>query len=143
MSFIPNTDGTARRMLDAVGVLLTLPSFSTMSPQEHLFPALSPRRRVSEQEVLPSWTRLPRRNADSGHAPCFLGRGRTITSSPASSISSSPDPEFATAYTPYQPEISQGTLQAIFEYQSMIARLTGMESPTPPTTTGRPPRRKR
>ena len=126
MSFIPNTDADRARMLEAVGVGSVAELFHDV-PQEHRFPALDLPAPLSEQEILQELDGLAARNADCGRAPCFLGAGayhHFIPSVVDFVISRS---EFATAYTPYQPEISQGTLQAIFEYQSMIARLTGME----------------
>ncbi len=126
MSFIPNTD--ADRARDARGGRRGLrrgavPRRARGAP----FPQLDLPAALSEQEVLRELDALARPERDSGAAPCFLGAGayrHFIPSVVDSVISRS---EFATAYTPYQPEISQGTLQAIFEYQSMIARLTGME----------------
>jgi glycine dehydrogenase subunit 1 len=126
MSFIPNTDTDRAHMLSAIGVASTADLFRDV-PREHLFPSLELPPALSEQEVLAELDALARRNADCAHTPCFLGAGayhHFIPSVVDFVISRS---EFATAYTPYQPEISQGTLQAIFEYQSMIARLTGME----------------
>ena len=124
MSFIPNTDADRAWMLQAVGRASTAELFHDV-PASHRFPKLELPPALSEQEVLAELDRLARRNAQEG--PCFLGAGayrHFIPSVVDYVISRS---EFATAYTPYQPEISQGTLQAIFEYQSMIARLTGME----------------
>ena len=83
---------------------------------------------VSEYEILQELQALSSEDADADTAPCFLGAGayhHFVPSIVDAIISRS---EFYTAYTPYQPEVSQGTLQAIFEYQSMIAALTGMEA---------------
>src|SRR5271157_1960174 len=126
MSFIPNTDADRTAMLEAVGAGSVAELFHDV-PAAHRFPRIDLPAPLSEQEVLRELNAMSRRNADSGALPCFLGAGayrHFIPSVVDFVISRS---EFATAYTPYQPEISQGTLQAIFEYQSMIARLTGME----------------
>jgi glycine dehydrogenase subunit 1 len=126
MSFIPNTDADRTAMLEAVGVGSVAELFHDV-PAEHRFPRIDLPSPLSEQEVLSELDAMSRKNADCGAHPCFLGAGayrHFIPSVVDFVISRS---EFATAYTPYQPEISQGTLQAIFEYQSMIARLTGME----------------
>ena len=126
MSFIPNTDADRAAMLDAVGIGSTAGLFHDV-PEKHRFPRLDMLAPLSELEVLKELEELSARNASAGRSPCFLGAGayhHFIPSVVDAVISRS---EFATAYTPYQPEISQGTLQAIFEYQTMIARLTGME----------------
>ncbi|MGO9308239.1 MAG: aminomethyl-transferring glycine dehydrogenase subunit GcvPA [Spirochaetia bacterium] len=126
MSFIPNTDADRSAMLEVVGAGSVAELFRDV-PAGHRFPKIDIPGPLSEQEVLRELNAMARRNADSGALPCFLGAGayrHFIPSVVDFVISRS---EFATAYTPYQPEISQGTLQAIFEYQSMIARLTGME----------------
>src|SRR5271154_3576616 len=67
------------------------------------------------------------RNIDAGSAPFFLGAGAYRRHIPASVDHLIQRSEFLTSYTPYQPEISQGTLIAIFEFQTMIANLTGMD----------------
>jgi glycine dehydrogenase subunit 1 len=126
MSFIPNTNADRAHMLSAVGAGSTAELFRDV-PRDHLFPRLDLPPALTEQEVLAELDALSQRNADCAHTPCFLGAGayhHFVPSVVDFVISRS---EFATAYTPYQPEISQGTLQAIFEYQSMISRLTGME----------------
>jgi glycine dehydrogenase subunit 1 len=126
MSFIPNTAADRARMLEAIGAGAVGDLFRDV-PEEHRFPRLELLPAVSEHEILKELDGLAQRNADCGHTPCFLGAGayhHFIPSVVDFVVSRS---EFYTAYTPYQPEISQGTLQAIFEYQSMIARLTGME----------------
>ena len=126
MSFIPHTDADRAGMLAAIGVGSLADLFRDV-PAEHRFPTLALPEALSEQEILAEMAAMAAANADSGRTPCFLGAGsyhHFIPSVVDFVVSRS---EFATAYTPYQPEISQGTLQAIFEYQSMIARLTGME----------------
>jgi glycine dehydrogenase subunit 1 len=126
MSYIPNTDEDRRQMLQAIGVSSVAELFRDV-PAEKRFPRLDLAPAVSESEILRELDGLAMRNAETGHAPCFLGAGaynHFIPSVVDFVVSRS---EFATAYTPYQPEISQGTLQAIFEYQTLIARLTGME----------------
>jgi glycine dehydrogenase subunit 1 len=126
MSFIPNTDADRAAMLGAIGVGTVEDLFHDV-PREHRFPRIDLPGPLSEQEVLRELDTLARKNAESGAFPSFLGAGayRHFIPSVVDFVLSRS--EFATAYTPYQPEISQGTLQAIFEYQSMIAGLTGME----------------
>ncbi len=125
MSFIPNTDADRAEMLKAVGAASMEDLFRDV-PARHRYPALNLPAPLSEHGALRELERLAALNAAS---PCssFLGAGaygHFIPSVVDFIVSRS---EFATAYTPYQPEISQGTLQAIFEYQTLIAGLTGME----------------
>jgi glycine dehydrogenase subunit 1 len=126
MSFIPNTDADRARMLEVIGVASPAELFHDV-PKEHRFPLLDLPPALSEQEVLGELEALSQLNAQGGATPSFLGAGAYRHFIPAVVDALVSRSEFATAYTPYQPEISQGTLQAIFEYQSMIARLTGME----------------
>jgi glycine dehydrogenase subunit 1 len=126
MSFIPNTDADRARMLETIGVASPAELFHDV-PKEQRFPLLDLPAALSEQEVLSELEALSQLNAQGLRTPSFLGAGAYRHFIPAVVDAVVSRSEFATAYTPYQPEISQGTLQAIFEYQSMIARLTGME----------------
>ena len=82
---------------------------------------------LAEYEIARRFEQWAERNADAGRYACFLGGGIYDHFIPAALRSILGRSEFATAYTPYQPEVAQGTLQVIFEYQSMIRELTGME----------------
>jgi glycine dehydrogenase subunit 1 len=82
---------------------------------------------MSELEVERSLSALARRNLTATHVPFFLGCGAYKHHVPASVDHLIQRGEFLTSYTPYQPEIAQGTLQYLFEFQTQVARLTGME----------------
>lgn len=126
MGYIPNTDGDREAMLQTIGVSSVADLFHDV-PASHRFPELRLPEPVSEYEILQELQALSAEDADTNTYACFLGAGaynHFVPSIVDAVISRS---EFYTAYTPYQPEISQGTLQAIFEYQSMICALTGME----------------
>jgi glycine dehydrogenase subunit 1 len=127
MSYIPNTAADRARMREAIGIGDIAGLFHDV-PETHRFPRLNLPVPLSEQEALRELEALAGGNVDCGRAPCFLGAGAYQHFIPSVVDFVLSRSEFATAYTPYQPEISQGTLQAIFEYQSMIARLTGMEA---------------
>lgn len=123
--YIPNTGDDRLQMLETLGLSSTdelfrdLPS-AVVDPNIDLPPALS------ELELIRLFESYADRNAGHG-CPNFLGAGayrRFIPSIVASLTSRS---EFVTAYTPYQPEVSQGTLQTAFEYQSTVCELTGLE----------------
>ncbi|NOX62967.1 MAG: aminomethyl-transferring glycine dehydrogenase subunit GcvPA [Chloroflexi bacterium] len=126
MRFNPNTDADRRAMLDAVGVKDVADLFHDI-PAEHRFPALELPPPLTEMEVIREIQALAEENVNLDQFACFLGAGayRHFTPSVVDMVISRN--EFYTAYTPYQPEISQGTLQATFEYQSMAAALTGMD----------------
>ncbi len=96
-------------------------------PGSHRFPEVALPDGMAEQDVLRELRRLSEKNTSSESTHWFLGGGvyRHYIPSVVDSIISRG--EFFTAYTPYQPEVSQGTLQAIFEFQTMIAELYGME----------------
>jgi glycine dehydrogenase subunit 1 len=126
MSYVPHSDADRKAMLAAIGVE-SMGDLFTVVPKEVRYPPLKLPRPLSEIEILREMEALSERNADLGHNVCFLGAGaynHYVPSVVDHVISRS---EFFTAYTPYQPELSQGTLQTIFEYQSMICALTGME----------------
>jgi glycine dehydrogenase subunit 1 len=82
---------------------------------------------LSEMEILSELYRMAQNNSTTGCFATFLGAGAYNHFVPSAVPYLAGRGEFLTAYTPYQPEVSQGTLQAIFEYQSMVAELTGME----------------
>jgi glycine dehydrogenase subunit 1 len=96
-------------------------------PAHVRFPELDLPSAVSEMEVRWELEALAGANVTAAGGPCFLGAGAYHHFVPAVVDAVLRRGEFFTAYTPYQPEVSQGTLQAIFEYQTMICALTGME----------------
>jgi glycine dehydrogenase subunit 1 len=96
-------------------------------PDEVRFPDLDFPEAISEIEVLTELQALSEANVETRSTSCFLGAGAYNHFIPSVVDHIIRRNEFYTAYTPYQPEISQGTLQAIFEYQSLMVNLTGME----------------
>jgi len=124
---IPNTNKDREEMLSAIGVENFEELLSNVPPEllETSFDSLDDG--LSEYEVSRILSELASGNLHSGEVVSFLGGGsydHFVPSIIGEIISRS---EFLTAYTPYQPEVAQGTLQAIFEYQSMICALTGMD----------------
>lgn len=124
--YLPNTHADRATMLSVIGVQSVEDLFYDV-PAAKRYPPLRLPPPLSEQEILAELQALSRRNADLGRYPCFLGAGAYHHFIPSTVAAITGRAEFYTAYTPYQPEISQGTLQAIFEYQSMICQLYGME----------------
>jgi glycine dehydrogenase subunit 1 len=126
MAYIPHTDEDRRIMLDALG-LDNLDDLFDAVPKDVRFPDLDLPPAVSEMEIAAEIQELSESNLDTQHFACFLGAGAYNHFIPSVVDHILRRNEFYTAYTPYQPEISQGTLQAIFEYQSLICNLTGMD----------------
>ncbi len=127
MTYIPHTDEDRRAMLAAVGVESIAALFEAV-PEQHRFPPLDLPEALSEMEVMAELQGLQAANASAQDYAIFLGAGAYHHFVPSAINHILLRGEFYTAYTPYQPEMSQGTLQAIFEYQSMLAALTGMEA---------------
>lgn len=121
--FTPHTEDDIQEMLEAIGVETLDDLFSDVSPKFE--GELDLPHALSEFEALSDVNKLASKNVAG--LPMFLGAGAydRITPSAIGAIISRG--EFLTSYTPYQPEISQGTLQAIFEFQSVISELTGLE----------------
>jgi glycine dehydrogenase subunit 1 len=126
MTYIPNTDAERQAMLAEIGVASVAELFHDV-PAAHRFPELDLPPALSEMEMLAELRGLAGCNWSVQEAACFLGAGAYNHFIPSVVDAMLQRGEFFTAYTPYQPEISQGTLQAHFEYQSMMAALTGME----------------
>ncbi len=126
MPYIPHSDADRQEMLAALGVGSVAELFGDV-PAARRFPALNLPPPLSEMEVRWLAEALAEANFTAADGPCFLGAGAYRRFVPAVVDAVLRRGEFYTAYTPYQPEISQGTLQAIFEYQSMVCALTGME----------------
>lgn len=127
MSYIPHTDAERQQMLSAIGVTTIEDLFGAV-PSSHRFPKLDLPAPMSEMEVVAELQALSEANEHGGDFAIFRGAGAYHHFIPAAVNHILLRSEFYTAYTPYQPEVSQGTLQAIFEYQSMIASLTGMDA---------------
>ncbi|MEX0762763.1 MAG: aminomethyl-transferring glycine dehydrogenase subunit GcvPA [Dehalococcoidia bacterium] len=125
-SYIPNTDDDRAAMLRAIGVDRFADLIRDI-PAEHQSPDMDIPMGTPEQDLAREITALAARNVTPGDYICFLGAGayRHFIPSVARSVASRG--EFVTAYTPYQPEAAQGTLQVGFEFQTAVCQVTGME----------------
>ena len=124
MSWIPTTETERKEMLDTIGVGSIDDLFSSI-PEPVRMKQWDVPAPLSEMGVRQRLAELAAKN--TADATCFLGAGYYDHYIPAAIDALSGRSEFYTAYTPYQPECSQGTLQSIYEYQSVICRLTDME----------------
>ncbi len=124
--FIPHTDEDRSAMLAAIGVERIDDLFKSL-PQDKIFPEVDLPAAQTELEAVQTLKEIASANETVGDLVSFLGAGAYWHYTPAVVDNLIRRGEFLTAYTPYQPEISQGTLQAIFEYQSLISALTGMD----------------
>lgn len=124
--FIPHSNVERDEMLNFIGMEKLEDLFQDL-PTDTIYPNLKIPIGLSEIEVLEELQNIASVNESTEELSCFLGAGAYNHYSPAAVDFLLRRGEFYTAYTPYQPEISQGTLQAIFEYQSLIAALTGMD----------------
>jgi glycine dehydrogenase subunit 1 len=124
--FIPHTDTDREAMLKVVGAARLEDLFHDV-PEAYRFPELDLPPALTEMEARTELQTIAAANDSADDLACFLGAGAYHHYVPAAVDSILRRGEFYTAYTPYQPEVSQGTLQAIFEYQSLVAALTGME----------------
>jgi len=127
MPYILNTDKDRQEMLKAIGVSSPEQLYSQLPQSIRLKQSLDLPRGLSEQQVKQTVESLAARNSTASQLNSFLGAGCYQHYLPAALNFIISQPAFVTAYTPYQPEISQGALQAIYEYQSYICRLTGMD----------------
>lgn len=125
-SFIPHTDTDRAEMLKAIGVGSIADLFADV-PAKYRFLKLNLPQPLTEMEARGELQSIAEANESTNDLVSFLGAGAYSHYIPAGVDAILRRGEYYTAYTPYQPEISQGTLQAIFEYQSLIVALTGME----------------
>ncbi len=124
MDYTPHTEEEIRAMLERVGAK-RLEDLYAHLPEEVLNPPISLPEPMPEWRVLEELARLAEANLPPRKA--FLGGGVRAHYVPPVVQALGSRGEFLTAYTPYQPEVSQGVLQATFEYQTMVAELTGLE----------------
>ena len=127
MSYIPQSDRDRAAMLQALGIESVAELFRQIPPalRETAVPAVP--GPVSEAELLRHMRALADENASLADVVCFAGGGVYDRFIPSIVLDVVRRPEFTTGYTPYQPEASQGILQAMFEYQTMVCELTGMD----------------
>ena len=127
MTYIPTSPHERDSMLKAVGVK-SLDDLFDAIPAKHRFPTLDIPAALTEMEAMAELSEIAQTNENvRSDLVSFLGAGMYNHYIPSVVDHMLRRGEFYTAYTPYQPEISQGTLQAIFEYQSLMSALTGME----------------
>jgi glycine dehydrogenase subunit 1 len=127
LSFSSLTDSDRDRMLQTIGVPSVEALFADIPKPVRMSRPLDLEPALTEQELVAHLSELAARNAHVGSQLSFLGAGMYDHYVPAVAELVAQRNELLTAYTPYQPEMSQGTLQAIFEYQTAICELTGMD----------------
>lgn len=128
MRYLPLTDTDRGAMLQTIGASSIDDLFVDVPAEAHLaVPIDGLPLRATELEVERHLTAMARRNTVAGEVPFFLGAGAYRHHVPATVDHIIQRGEFLTAYTPYQPEIAQGTLQMLFEFQTQVARLFGCD----------------
>lgn len=127
MKYTPNPPWVAQDMLNSMGLNSLDDLFDDIKDDLKLKKGLNLPPAMGEMELRRYMKDLAARNISTEEYPCFLGAGAYDRYIPAAVEQLLLRSEFYTAYTPYQPEISQGILQSIFEYQTMICKLTGMD----------------
>jgi glycine dehydrogenase subunit 1 len=127
MRYLPLTDADRRDMLAAVGVGSIDALFADVPPAARREGLLDLPRAMGEIEVERRLSAMAAKNVAAGAVPFFLGAGVYRHHIPAAVDHLIQRGEFLTSYTPYQPELAQGTLQYLFEFQTQVALLTGME----------------
>ena len=127
MSYVLNTADHQREMLEKIGVQSIEDLFESIPSSLRLKRPLDVPPALSEMELAQHIQDLAKKNQPDGDAVCFLGGGSYDHFIPAVVDAVAGRGEFYTAYTPYQAEASQGSLQAFFEYQTLICQLTGMD----------------
>jgi glycine dehydrogenase subunit 1 len=127
MRYLPLTDADRRDMLAVVGVPSIDSLFADVPPAARREGLLELPRAMGELEVERRLGAMAAKNLSGGAAPFFLGGGAYRHHVPAAVDHLIQRGEFLTSYTPYQPELAQGTLQYLFEFQTQVALLTGME----------------
>ncbi|MDD2482126.1 MAG: aminomethyl-transferring glycine dehydrogenase subunit GcvPA [Lutispora sp.] len=125
--YIPNTEADEKQMLNSIGAKSIEDLFVDIPKNLRLEKNLNIHGPLSELELSNHMKNLSNSNKSVDDLVCFLGAGAYDHYIPSIVKHLAMRSEFYTAYTPYQPEISQGTLQVIFEYQTMICSLTGMD----------------
>ncbi len=126
MRYIPNSSAERAEMLKQIGLNSAAELFNSIPEELRLKRQLDTPDALSEIELLNGFERLAARNS-AAYRTSFLGAGVYAHYIPTVVDHLISRSEFFTAYTPYQPEISQGTLQVIFEFQTLVCQLTGME----------------
>jgi glycine dehydrogenase subunit 1 len=127
MPYIYNTPEDQRDMLAAIGIKSLDELFAAIPAEMRLGRPLEIPPALSELELTQHMSALAAKNAHAGEKVCFLGGGSYDHFIPAVVDEIASRGEFYTSYTPYQPEVSQGNLQVVFEYQTLITRLTGLD----------------
>ena len=125
--YLPMTDADKKDMLEDIGVESTDELFSEIPEKVRFKRELNLKKPVNEAQLKKELSDMANKNANLMEYSSFLGAGVYDHFMPSVVDHVISRSEFYTAYTPYQPEISQGELQAIFEFQTMISELTGME----------------
>jgi glycine dehydrogenase subunit 1 len=127
MRYLPHTDKDRKTMLDAIGATAVEDMYCDVPEQALLAEPVDLPNYASEMEVEQTIATMAAKNLSPSSAPCFLGAGAYRHHVPATVDYMVQRGEFLTAYTPYQPEVSQGTLQYLYEFQTQVALMTGME----------------
>jgi glycine dehydrogenase subunit 1 len=127
MPYLYNTPEDQREMLQAIGANSIEELFAQIPPDMRLKRPLNIPPALGELELHQHMTALAAENQHIGQKVCFLGGGSYDHFVPAAIDMLASRGEFYTSYTPYQPEVSQGNLQTMFEYQSLICQLTGLD----------------
>lgn len=127
MPYLFNTPDDQQAMLEAIGVASIEELFTQVPEQHQLKRPLNIPPAMGELELTQAMSQMAMKNGHAGNLVCFLGGGSYDHFIPAVVDNVASRGEFYTSYTPYQPEVSQGNLQAMFEYQTLICQIAGLD----------------